>query len=104
VTQPLASQPEPEVVGYQGYVPEPCVLHPERVVEHPDLDDLPDVLRDAVEEWEERVDLEAEEAEPRAMQRISPLPLVGRSAASPAGPPPVPPLSTAPAALPWTCC
>jgi hypothetical protein len=48
----LDPQPEPEVVGFDGYVPEPCVLHPEQVVEHQYSDLLPEALRDAIDEWD----------------------------------------------------
>ncbi|MFI6489763.1 hypothetical protein [Streptomyces sp. NPDC050564] len=52
VTQVLDPQPEPEVVGSDVYVPEPCVLHPEQVVEHQYSDLLPEPLRDAIDEWD----------------------------------------------------
>ncbi|TQE32177.1 hypothetical protein Sipo8835_21180 [Streptomyces ipomoeae] len=50
-------QPEPEVVGFDGYVPEPCVLHPEQVTEYPYADLLPPDLRDAIDEWDADGDL-----------------------------------------------
>lgn len=53
VTQVLDPQPEPEVVGFDGYVPEPCVLHPEQVVEHQYADLLPEPLRERIEEWDD---------------------------------------------------
>lgn len=61
VTELLDPQPEPQVVGYQGYVPESCHLDPEVVGEHPYQDELPDDLQEAVAEWEDRLELEAEE-------------------------------------------
>ncbi|MFJ2419395.1 hypothetical protein [Streptomyces brevispora] len=48
----LAVQPEPEVVGSEGYVPASCTLDPERVVEHPDIELLPDDLRERIDAWE----------------------------------------------------
>ncbi|MFG2405192.1 hypothetical protein ACGFR8_12835 [Streptomyces brevispora] len=48
----LPLQPEPEVVGSEGYVPAPCVLDPEQVVEHPDIGLLPDELRESIDAWE----------------------------------------------------
>ncbi|MBO0917762.1 hypothetical protein OIE64_22585 [Streptomyces brevispora] len=48
----LAVQPEPEVVGSEGYVPASCTLDPEQVVEHPDIEVLPDGLRERIDAWE----------------------------------------------------
>ncbi|MFF4542786.1 hypothetical protein [Streptomyces sp. NPDC001435] len=50
---PLLHPPLPDVVGDAGYVPEPCVLHPEQVVEHEYIELLSESLRERVEEWEE---------------------------------------------------
>ncbi|MEU9296744.1 hypothetical protein ACFUAG_13970 [Streptomyces sp. NPDC057193] len=52
VGEVLADQPEPVVVGSEGYVPSPCVLDPETVVEHQDFDLLPADLQARIEEWE----------------------------------------------------
>ncbi|MFB8240206.1 hypothetical protein ACFC58_27035 [Kitasatospora purpeofusca] len=52
VREVLADQPEPVVVGAPGYVLDPCVLHPEQVVEHQYIDLLPDRLRRRIEKWE----------------------------------------------------
>ncbi|WP_030395310.1 hypothetical protein [Kitasatospora purpeofusca] len=52
VREVLAEQPEPVVVGAPGYVLDPCVLHPEQVVEHQYIDLLPDRLRRRIEKWE----------------------------------------------------
>lgn len=41
VTDVIAEQPEPEVMWEDMYLPEPCVLHPEQVVEYPGLECLP---------------------------------------------------------------
>lgn len=52
VVDVLANQPEPEVVGSEGYVPAACVLDPEEVVEYQDLRLLPRELRERIEAWE----------------------------------------------------
>ncbi|GAA3063396.1 hypothetical protein GCM10017562_31090 [Streptomyces roseofulvus] len=52
VTDALAEQPEPVVVGAKGYVPSPCVLDPEIVTEHQDLALLPDELQQRILDWE----------------------------------------------------
>jgi hypothetical protein len=52
VTEVLAEQPEPEVMEYE-YLPDPCVLYPEQVVEYPYADFLPDDLRRRLRAWEE---------------------------------------------------
>lgn len=49
----LTEPPSPAVVGDAGYVPEPCVLHPEEVQEHEYLGLLDDELRERIEEWDE---------------------------------------------------
>lgn len=53
VTSPLESFPQLEVVGRAGYVPEPCLVHPEQVVEHPYVDLLPPKLGRRIEAWED---------------------------------------------------
>ncbi|GLY74611.1 hypothetical protein Airi01_028780 [Actinoallomurus iriomotensis] len=52
VTAPLAAPPTPHLIGDADYVPRPCVLHPERVIEYPWHEELPKDLRDKLEEWE----------------------------------------------------
>ncbi|MER5717189.1 hypothetical protein [Streptomyces sp. NPDC002132] len=52
VVDTLTDQPEPEVVGSEGYVPAPCVMHPEQVIEHQDLDLLPHELQERIDAWE----------------------------------------------------
>ncbi|WP_232542823.1 hypothetical protein [Streptomyces sp. QHH-9511] len=49
----LTDQPEPPVAGREECVPTPCVLHPERVVEHEYLGLLSDALQDDIADWEE---------------------------------------------------
>ncbi|MEV4434857.1 hypothetical protein [Streptomyces sp. NPDC049585] len=50
----LTEPPRPEVVGSQYYVPAPCVLHPEQVVEYPAGDDLPEGLCERIHAWEDQ--------------------------------------------------
>ncbi|MFF4544714.1 hypothetical protein ACFY1J_10785 [Streptomyces sp. NPDC001406] len=60
----LARPPLPALVGYEGYVPEPCTLHPEQVTEHEWAELLPTDLQLRIEEWEEALGEEADEEEP----------------------------------------
>ncbi|MEU9112842.1 hypothetical protein AB0D04_13905 [Streptomyces sp. NPDC048483] len=62
VTEVLTEPPRPEAVGSQGYVAEPCVLHPEQVVTYPFAGLLPEELRDRIDAWEDALEAE-EEAE-----------------------------------------
>ncbi|MCX4511347.1 hypothetical protein OHA27_13725 [Streptomyces sp. NBC_01619] len=52
VTDVLADRPEPLLVGSDAFVAEPCVLHPERVVEHVFPEVLPEELQERIYEWE----------------------------------------------------
>ncbi|MFD7031388.1 hypothetical protein ACFWAR_25510 [Streptomyces sp. NPDC059917] len=63
VAETMARPPEPEVVGSEGYVPEPCVLHPEQVVTYPFDGLLPEELCARIEAREEALEEAAEEAE-----------------------------------------
>ncbi|MGW6274168.1 hypothetical protein [Streptomyces sp. NPDC055060] len=56
VGQVLVAPPQPEVVGSDGYVPEPCVLHPEQVVTYPFAGLLPEDLRDRIHAREDALD------------------------------------------------
>lgn len=49
VTDPLGAPPEPVAVD-GSYLPEPCVVHPEQVVEYPYVGLLPEDLVSAIEE------------------------------------------------------
>jgi hypothetical protein len=51
VTDILSAAPEPAVVQFEGYVPEPCLLHPEQVTEYPHLMDLDEELQALLEQW-----------------------------------------------------
>ncbi|MFJ8544977.1 hypothetical protein ACIRFH_23665 [Streptomyces sp. NPDC093586] len=51
VDTPLAENPAPEVVGREELVPNPCVLHPEEIVEHPYLMALDPNLQDRIMAW-----------------------------------------------------
>ena len=59
VDQRLAAPPAPRFDGLDSdlapddYVPRPCVVHPERVVEYPCRYDLPDGLVERVKRWDE---------------------------------------------------
>ncbi|MFD5511439.1 hypothetical protein ACFWIB_27225 [Streptomyces sp. NPDC127051] len=59
----MVRPPVPEVVGFEGYVPEPCVLHPEQVVTYPFAGLLPEELCARIEAREEALEEEAEEAD-----------------------------------------
>ncbi|WP_145503866.1 hypothetical protein [Streptomyces sp. CFMR 7] len=62
VADVMAAPPRPQVVGYEGYVPEPCVLHPERVATYPFAGLLPEDLRVRIDAWEEALEGALEEA------------------------------------------
>ncbi|MDT0318232.1 hypothetical protein [Streptomyces millisiae] len=51
VTEVLATPPEPPVVQFPGYLPEPCLLAPEQVTEYPDLLELGEELRRELADW-----------------------------------------------------
>ncbi|MGW6396844.1 hypothetical protein [Streptomyces sp. NPDC055134] len=51
VTEPLAEQPVPEVVGREELVPGACVLHPEVVTEYPWFEELGPGLQERIERW-----------------------------------------------------
>ncbi|MGW7674038.1 hypothetical protein ACWGJX_44340 [Streptomyces sp. NPDC054775] len=53
VGEVLTAPPQPLVVGADGFVPEPCVLHPEQVVTYPFADLLPEELCARIDAWEE---------------------------------------------------
>ncbi|NBE53436.1 hypothetical protein [Streptomyces boluensis] len=59
VTETLREPPRPAVVGFKGYVPEPCVLHPEQVTTYPFAGLLPDALCARIDAWEETLEEEA---------------------------------------------
>ncbi|MFI0202067.1 MULTISPECIES: hypothetical protein [Streptomyces] len=61
-----AQQPAPGAVGFDGYVPTPCLLHPEQVTEYPYIELLTGELGAAVEEWEDAQEEAAHEAEEAA--------------------------------------
>lgn len=63
VGEVLASPPQPQVLGYDGYVPEPCVLYPEQVVTYPFASLLPEELCARLDTWEESLEKEAEQSE-----------------------------------------
>uniref|UniRef100_A0AAU2VR31 DUF1963 domain-containing protein n=1 Tax=Streptomyces sp. NBC_00008 TaxID=2903610 RepID=A0AAU2VR31_9ACTN len=63
VGEVLASPPQPQVVGYDGYVPEPCVLYPEQVATLPFAGLLPEELCAGLDAWEEALEEAVEDAE-----------------------------------------
>ncbi|MDQ0599798.1 hypothetical protein QF037_004143 [Streptomyces canus] len=58
---PLLHPPLPQVVGDAAYVPEPCTLDPEQVLEHAFSELLPEDLRVRIEEWEEEAEEQTDE-------------------------------------------
>ncbi|MFE6405518.1 hypothetical protein ACFVOR_01135 [Streptomyces sp. NPDC057837] len=63
VVTPLTDAPRPSVIGEAGYLPEPCVLHPESVTEYPAPHELPEELAERISAWEEENEEEAEDGE-----------------------------------------
>ncbi|MFF0018548.1 hypothetical protein [Streptomyces sp. NPDC005374] len=57
----LNEPPQPLVVGYEGFVPEPCVLHPEQMVTYPFAGLLPEELCDRLDAWDVALEEEAEQ-------------------------------------------
>ncbi|MET9534722.1 hypothetical protein ABZY02_29880 [Streptomyces sp. NPDC006649] len=66
----LTAPPLPEVVGFGGYLPEPCVIDPEQVVEHEYVEHLDSDLQERIEAGETQLEEETgddeEEAEEEA--------------------------------------
>ncbi|GAA1274518.1 hypothetical protein GCM10009665_72480 [Kitasatospora nipponensis] len=60
VGKPLPAAPEPLLVGFEGSVPEPCVLHPEQVTTYPYAGTLPARLQSKIDAWEERQERKAD--------------------------------------------
>ncbi|MEU1827101.1 MULTISPECIES: hypothetical protein [Streptomyces] len=61
----LTAPPQPLIVGSDGFVPEPCVLHPEQVATCPFAGLLSGELYARIDAWEKALELE-EEAEQAA--------------------------------------
>lgn len=66
VGEVLASPPRPQVVGHAGYLPEPCLLHPEQVITYPFAGLLPEELLARIDSWEEALEEEEEEEAERS--------------------------------------
>ncbi|WP_137989984.1 DUF1963 domain-containing protein [Streptomyces vilmorinianum] len=64
VTEQLSVQPGPAVVEREEYLPNPCVLFPEQVVDHPFADYLPAELVERIEAWEDALQERIGEAAP----------------------------------------
>ncbi|MGW8329878.1 hypothetical protein ACWGLE_18480 [Streptomyces sp. NPDC055897] len=60
VGKPLGVAPEPLLVGFEGSVPEPCVLHPEQVTTYPYAGALPARLQSRIDAWERRQERKAD--------------------------------------------
>ncbi|MYY83206.1 MULTISPECIES: hypothetical protein [unclassified Streptomyces] len=58
----LETAPVPEVVGSEGYVPEPCTVAPEQVTEHEFQELLSEGLRYRIAEWEAELEELADES------------------------------------------
>ena len=54
LTDVVASPPQPVAVQHEGYVPQPCLIHPEQVTEYPAPLELEQGLREQVEQWSAR--------------------------------------------------
>ncbi|MFG2751129.1 hypothetical protein [Streptomyces xanthophaeus] len=63
VREVLTEPPVPGSVGFDGYLTQPCVLHPEQVLEYPYIELLPGELGERVEAWEDAQEEAAYEAE-----------------------------------------
>lgn len=61
VAEVMTAPPQPQVVGSEGYVPEPCLLHPEQVATYPLAGLLPEDLCARIDTWEEALEEEAEQ-------------------------------------------
>ncbi|MEU1077265.1 MULTISPECIES: hypothetical protein [unclassified Streptomyces] len=61
VGEVLSAPPQPPVVGSDGFVPEPCVLHPEQVVSYPFAGLLPEELCARLDAWEEAQEQDADQ-------------------------------------------
>ncbi|MFI9116175.1 hypothetical protein [Streptomyces venezuelae] len=64
VREVRARQPEPPIVERRHYLPEPCVLFPERVVEYPFAEYLPKELDERIQAWEDAAVARAGDAAP----------------------------------------
>ncbi|MET7452711.1 hypothetical protein ABZT03_12595 [Streptomyces sp. NPDC005574] len=62
VGEALTEPSLPQVVGDSGYVPEPCVLDPEQVVEHEYRELLDEDLQQRIEAWDAAAEEQAEES------------------------------------------
>ncbi|GHJ96290.1 hypothetical protein SNE510_58090 [Streptomyces sp. NE5-10] len=75
--------PQPLVVGSDGLVPQPCVLHPEQVTTYPFAGLLPEGLCARIDTWEkaleEAAERSAEENTAEPVRRQYDLPTHGSS-------------------------
>ncbi|MGW1198039.1 hypothetical protein ACWD4B_19700 [Streptomyces sp. NPDC002536] len=75
VTDILITPPEPAVVQFNGYVPEPCLLDPEQTTEYPDPMELTKELRDQMQDWNT---WQAADAAPDSSYELAPEEFYGR--------------------------
>ncbi|MFE2545730.1 hypothetical protein [Actinacidiphila glaucinigra] len=68
VGEVLSAPPQPLVVGSDGFVPEPCVLHPEQVDTYPFAGLLPEELCARIDAWEDALEKEAEQSAGQSTQ------------------------------------
>ncbi|MGI5455448.1 hypothetical protein ACQEWB_20175 [Streptomyces sp. CA-249302] len=59
IHEPLPVAPQLKVVGRAGYVPEPCLVDPEEILEYQAFELLPEDLQESLEEWEDWEDEDA---------------------------------------------
>jgi hypothetical protein len=53
VTDPVSGPSLPSVVGCEDFMPQPCEVHPEPVIEYPAPHELPEELQQRIWRWEE---------------------------------------------------
>ncbi|ARX84209.1 hypothetical protein SMD44_03647 [Streptomyces alboflavus] len=109
ITDVLATPPEPPAVQFDGYLPEPCLLAPEQVVEYPSTMELSKELREQVGDWSlwEAAGAGLDSSYASYPQEFygarCPSRPAGRSAVGLPGVPPTPNPGSAPTAAPtWT--
>ncbi|MDX2819110.1 hypothetical protein PV410_42420 [Streptomyces sp. PA03-5A] len=62
VSKVLTAPPQPLVVESDGFVPEPCVLHPEQVDTYPYAGLLPEKLLARIDTWEDALEQRVEQS------------------------------------------
>lgn len=67
ITSVMTAPPQPQVIGFAGYVPEACVLHPEQVSTYPFAGLLPEGLCARIDAWEDALEEQAGQATDEAV-------------------------------------